>query len=381
METIITKKQTKTVCIAIAVVTLSSQVSAYPTDPDNAALLYYQAFLSYERLDDKIQDMMNDLSKGEIKPNEEIRKYIDNCQSAIQLAAAAADIPNCNWGLKYSDGFSMQMVHLAQARQLNRLIITDARIRLADSDYRKATDRYLTARMMSRHIGDETIISFLVSVAVSRLGDNCIRDILGDMPEDLEMLRLLKNEMALIASKPFSVQNALKTEEFLRLEHFKQPTEMLVGEPFQNADESLVKKNTDYYKKYMDSINDILNSQMSYEMTYTKLKELNKNVKTDAAEKPAAILTGRMVPQFSKIYGHEVRAGTLFNAIRTAIEVYIIKAKTGRLPEKLAGDLPKDMFSGKDFEYKKTKDGFTLRCRGKDLDKDEIYQYDFKIAK
>jgi len=41
--------------------------------------------------------------------------------------------------------------------------------------------------------------------------------------------------------------------------------------------------------------------------------------------------------------------------------------------------LPKDLFSGKDFRYEKTADGFTLRCRGKDLDKNETYQYEFKV--
>ena len=60
---------------------------------------------------------------------------------------------------------------------------------------------------------------------------------------------------------------------------------------------------------------------------------------------------------------------------------YIIKARTGRLPEKLPADVPRDLFSGEDFEYEKTKDAFLLRCRAKDLDKDEIYQYEFKVVK
>jgi hypothetical protein len=120
---------------------------------------------------------------------------------------------------------------------------------------------------------------------------------------------------------------------------------------------------------------------MSYEVTYAKLKELSGKAEKDAAENPAAILAGRMAPRLFSIFGHEVRTGTFFNAIRAAVEVYIIKAKSGRLPDELPADLPKDLFSDKDFEYEKTKSGFTLRCRGKDLDKDEIYQYEFKVAK
>jgi hypothetical protein len=381
MKTLFTKGPTKAICIAVALLMLPLPASAYPPDPDNAALLYYQASLCYEEPNKTTQNLVDKLSKGEIEPNEQIRKYIDDCQTAIELAAAAADIPNCDWGLKYSDGFSMQMVHLAQARHLNRLLVADARIRMADGAYRKAVDRYLTAGKMAQHTGDETIISFLVSVAISRLTDSCIQDILGDMPDDLETLTSLQNELTLISQKTLSVQTALKTEEILRLEHLEKPTEMLVGKPFQNADESFVEKNRDYYKKYMNSIYDILSSQMSYEVTYAKLKELSGKAEKDAAENPAAILAGRMAPRLFSIFGHEVRTGTFFNAIRAAVEVYIIKAKSGRLPDELPADLPKDLFSDKDFEYEKTKSGFTLRCRGKDLDKDEIYQYEFKVAK
>jgi len=45
----------------------------------------------------------------------------------------------------------------------------------------------------------------------------------------------------------------------------------------------------------------------------------------------------------------------------------------------LPAGLPGDLFSGKDFKYKKTTEGFTLRCQGKDLSKDEIYKYEFKV--
>jgi hypothetical protein len=67
--------------------------------------------------------------------------------------------------------------------------------------------------------------------------------------------------------------------------------------------------------------------------------------------------------------------------VRAAVELYVANEKTGRLPETLPAGLPKDLFSGEDFEYKKTEAGFMLRCRGKDLDKDEIHQYEFKVAK
>ena len=82
-----------------------------------------------------------------------------------------------------------------------------------------------------------------------------------------------------------------------------------------------------------------------------------------------------------KLHSLDVRAGTHFNALKAALDIYIIKAKTGRLPNALPAGLPKDLFSGKDFEYAKTKEGFVLSCQGKDLDKDEFDQYEFKVPK
>jgi len=76
-----------------------------------------------------------------------------------------------------------------------------------------------------------------------------------------------------------------------------------------------------------------------------------------------------------------VRLDAESNAIRAAIEVYLTKAQTGRLPKTLPSDLPRDPFSGKSFQYAKTADGFVLRCQAKDLDKDKAYEYEFKIAK
>ena len=35
----------------------------------------------------------------------------------------------------------------------------------------------------------------------------------------------------------------------------------------------------------------------------------------------------------------------------------------------------------KDFEYKKTANSFILRCQGKDLGRDEVYEYEFKVKK
>ncbi len=67
----------------------------YP--PDNAALLYYQAFLMIERIDDTMLKTLADLLAGRIKLNEKIKEYIkrfrdksSNQQYPSELLCASA---------------------------------------------------------------------------------------------------------------------------------------------------------------------------------------------------------------------------------------------------------------------------------------------------
>ena len=390
----ITNKLKKATCITLILLVLTTAAPAYPPDPDNAALLYYQAYIAYEKSDDTMQEMVADLSRGKIEPNERIRKYIENCRAAINLAVAAAEIPNCNWGLKYSDGFEMLLSHLAQTRKLAFIIGAETRILAADGDYQKALDRSLTLHKMSKHMGDETIISMLVAMSLSKVADNHLQYLLAEMPQDLKTLTWLKSKLAIIESKPLSSRATTEYERELSLEHMqlnklKELIEIVLGAPvkpdskeaeqLRNVDQTVIDKNRAYYIKHMDTLQTILSTPMNYEKVYTELKKLNEQPHKDLAENNTdAYLTSIVAPDFDRIVTIETREKTLSNAVRAAVEIYIQKAKTGQLPEALPTGLPKDLFSGKDFRYEKTKDGFTLRCRGKDLDKNETYKYEFK---
>ena len=102
---------------------------------------------------------------------------------------------------------------------------------------------------------------------------------------------------------------------------------------------------------------------------------------TEYEKIPDALLTAIFLPAIQKIYSVGIRTKTVSNATLAALDIYIIKAQTGKLPDSLPAGLPKDMFSGEDFEYKKSGGGFVLRCRGKDLGNNKTYEYEFKVKK
>jgi len=51
------------------------------------------------------------------------------------------------------------------------------------------------------------------------------------------------------------------------------------------------------------------------------------------------------------------------------------------LPEKLPVYLPKDPYTGKDFEYEITNEGFVLHCKGEDLYQRLWRWLEFKVKK
>jgi hypothetical protein len=382
-------------CAMFTLTALNLPSLAYPPDPENAALLYYQAFLALPKVEDPVDTQLRDYADGKTELNKAIEDYVGSCRGAIGLAVAASELRQCDWGLRYSEGFNMLLSHLGQIRGLARVLIAEARVLASKGDYEPAFERCVTVLKMSRHVGDETLISFLVAVAVESMTDNCIGDLLGQIPTDSKTLEQLKKELDALAKKPLSVAKPLETEQEVAV---KQMSMARIGELMTAIDpkksekeavdmatklggETFLKKCQDHYGKHMDSAISILRSDSPYAKTHQQLTELAQKLEKEPEKNPEAMLTAAVAPGVSKIYGNMIRGRTQSNALRSAVEVYMIKARTKKLPDKLPAGLPKDLFSGEDFEYKKTDAGFLLRCRAKDLDKDTIQEYEFKVPK
>ena len=83
------------------------------------------------------------------------------------------------------------------------------------------------------------------------------------------------------------------------------------------------------------------------------------------------------MPALQRLVSVQTKAHTDENALRTGLELFIIKARTGAFPDKLPASAAKDQFSGKAFQYLKNGQGFTLKCQAQDLDKKTVHEYAF----
>jgi len=120
---------------------------------------------------------------------------------------------------------------------------------------------------------------------------------------------------------------------------------------------------------------------MPYPQKYSELQELAEELtyKTYYGGDPIRIISFYMLTNVVEQHDIYVRSVAYFNAIRAAIEIFLIKAETGQLPDALQDDLPKDPFSGQDFEYEVTEEGFSLRCWEKEISENRVWQYEFKV--
>lgn len=391
MRNVTNNKLTKAIFVALILFISTPSVFAYP--PDNAAVLYYRACQWYQA-DSAMEKMLSDLSRGKTEIDEKIKKYVKRNRRAIDFAITAAEVPNCDWGIDYSKGMSMVMPPLVTFRNTARLIIADAKILADQGDYKLAFGRCLSLQKFARHVSDRPPLMYLVGNAINDMSNRCIQGILAEIPKNLETLSRLKNQLLKIENIPLSFKTCIDYEdELLTIYMTKKTVKTLMvfaegaspsiakiaSDRIRAADKAFFETNRVYWENHIAHVRATLD--LPHPEAYAKLKKLSDKPEKDAVENPDATLTAILVPELAKVYRVGIRGKILSNAIKAAIDIYIIKAKTGQLPDELPDGMPKDLFSGKDFKYEKTKEGFVLRCRGKDLVKNKIYEYEFKVKK
>jgi hypothetical protein len=383
-------KKIRTVTLILLLLVSATSTFAYP--PDNAAVLYYKAFMLYQA-DDEMNDMLLRFAKGKIDFNEKIKEFINKNRQIINIMHEASEIKYCDWGLDYSQGTEVLLPPLQKLRQLLGLVLADARIPAQQGDYKTALSHCISVYKMAQHLNERPVILYIVGIAFNAVANDSIIQILSDMPPNTEILTWLSDELEEFDKEPFSIEPVLRWKRQAGIISMSPerindvvnsgiddgPFKAKVLKRILTADEQFFAKNITYWNDYMDSVKAAFD--LPYPQGYTKLKKLDEELTKEFNKNPDSTLTSTLFTTWQRIYTLSVRFNTHSNALKAAIEIYLIKARTGKLPDALPDGLPGDLFSGRDFKYEKTTDGFILHCRGKDLDRDEIYKYEFKVQK
>jgi len=395
----ISKKAIFGICTTLVLWTIGARAAISSPEPDNAALLYYQAFILRPQPDNATYRLLDAVLLG-AEPNEKLREYLNLPESreTIRIAEAATQIPQCSWGIMRSQGiYNLTLITLiGQLRQLAFLLELDARTLAVDGEYRAALERCLSIRRFAQHFVDEANLGYLASMPADFRALRCIQYVLGSMPPDRDTLIWLQGQISTVqgALPPpgkaleITLDDALK---FLSVhpEYFanwRENVSVLIEdesarqEILSLTDEELLERAKESYNKFLSSVNRVIGSDMLYQQKYLEIQELEEQLEDHAVDDPVVIL--RFFIPSNVAEQHDIYVGgiTVFNVTKVAIEIYLVNAETGQLPETLPANLPKDPFSGQEFEYNVSDEGFVISFDPENLSDLRVRQYEFPIA-
>lgn len=379
-------------CIAAFLLITASAFAEYP--PDNAAVLYYKAFMLYKP-DDTMGDMLSEYAIGKTALNETITEFLTKrkTQRIIGAVTDASQIQNCDWGLNLDEGFEMEMPFLGSLRKLTYLIIADAKLLAEQGNYKAAFAQCLVAKKIAAHAGDDTLISFLVSVAINALANGAIQDILNS-DIDISTLNWLRNQLTSIQATQPQAKDALVNDFSIALKWKEQAikdvpvasiaddknTQIKLSEILNN--DELLAKNLEYFRQHANRI--IQAFSLPYPQGYEQLKVIGNFPTEDVKNNPDAFFASLFAPAVSKVYILNLRIKVNENALNCAVDIFIENAKYKKLPDSLPADSPGNPFSGKPFIYEKTNEGFILKCNENSVPEEEKehmdkYEFEYKL--
>jgi hypothetical protein len=398
---------TWTASVICAIALASSTAAKAPPLPENAALVYYQAFLLCPDADitgipREIHPgifLETDLSKETM---EYIRQYVGKREhkQAIELVRIASHVEHCNWGMH---GLLMAWAANrvgAYSRYIPFLMCANARVLAADGDHLAALKDCLAVRRFARHLSDETIVFLGCPMSTDAWGLQTIQRILDNMPPDEQTLTFLREELTsipLVSEQAWmGVVNSMERDLWQWRTH---PNRGFAGvreelrewasariasqDSLPLGDDDVLKMIEEPFRAALRSVHEILAQGLSYEETYVALERVASHLREKALAEPGGfgyLYSSGSLEGVPHLFTRQLAHRSHFNAILAAIEIYRATAAAGQLPDALWGDLPQYPFSGEPFEYERTAEGFVLRCRVTPKRHSQPWEFKFRVG-
>jgi len=365
----------------VSVVLLTVDAMSAEREPDNAALLYYQAFLTCPDDDDVPLQFASVFLNPSGRDVVDLRKYTSDYQHVIKLLEAADKLPYCNMAIPWLQreiGGKVDDSFFKPIRVASVLIGANVRILAADGDYKTALSQCFMMRRIPWRMAENRpplAIRPLRVTSMNRASLQCVRVVLEVMPPNEKTLRWLKEQLA--EAPRMSEVHIERLEQFLeiwlRYDSPKSISELrrkLVansGNETQNqkvmalTDDDLLSRIRKPFEEFYYAVIDTLNSNMSYEQKHDRLESLAQEYADQAEDNPAIVLSLLLYSNMIPIsYSMTVRDARWCNAYEAAVEIYLLKATTGQLPQTIPDGVPKDPLTDKNFLYETTDDDFVL---------------------
>jgi hypothetical protein len=365
-------------------------------DAENAAPAYAKVF---SILTAKKQDPAPDVSCDLLDPVrrktdpgvwEAVRNVLTKYQAIFPLIEEATSKPRCRFPIKWEEGFNAKFPQLASLRTASAMLAARAILQVRSNDMAGACHSIELGFKVSNALEEQpTLISQLVRIAVISIQARALREVMaqGDMTE--AQARSMYDLLGGIDLVPAYVAS-MQTERLCGIWAFDQirhcPEELMSisgSGSSENKPNALYKPlvflwrplsymDERYYLRYMDGV--VANAAMTYREVETRHPEVDREPK----QRPRYFVMSAMITPYvsrARIRRDSTTAEIAGSRIALALTAY--KARFGAYPaslaelrSKLGWEIPADLFSGKDFIYKRQGSGFLLYSMGQNLKDD-----------
>ena len=375
------------------------------SDPRNAAYWYAKAYALY---DDPNGTNRAAYARGAtLTP--EIEQFVLKQKPVLDCLAKAARSEYCNWGFDPLENLETVGPYLLHAGTLSTLLYADIQLTQERNPKRLALDTIETALRYARHIDSKDPLNHIISVSIrAHVYPHIFNAITHSATLTRDDFPALKTLLTDTIQSDYSVRDTIEyTINATRLV-FENPSKYFsLSFPLLSYYDFLANRSADFYKRnYTFYEGHLLKIQKAFDSPYPEasqeitrlegilaetLKDFRQRFPVLPKDGPFShedesyletcdFLYAILFPtSFRYSYSIEIRTVTQTNALLAALDLLIEYPASKTLPDALPADSPLDLFSGKPFLLIQTETGFTLKCQGEDLSRNEICEYRFTL--
>jgi len=363
-------------------------------DKDNAALIYQHAFDLAEQLKNRYKAEWEYMPyESMVKPEEmtaEQKRIIGRIMKKPEfitfyaLIEQAVSMPACRFDIKYEEGPSMLLPHLAKMRSMARLIDARTYILAEEEKYNAALRSAETGLRLGDFLADEPIlISQLVRIAVDAIAVKSINR-LFDRPGVIFSQNDYRNLISEIEKKDRFITKSLEGElVLLGGWAFKRKTDFL--ELSQSSGSLAHKTFASFYGSYLIQpvskrdyavyIGALANLNLYSRKPYFSIKdrsaEWGNTFSVDRFQSMKHIVSSMTLPALSRLIEQQAKHNACLDSSKLGIAIKIYRTRYGKYPGVLSSiipeilpELPLDPFTGKDYIYRREGKGFIVYSIG-----------------
>jgi hypothetical protein len=215
-----------------------------PPETRNAALRYWLAFAEMKDppTDPATQDLLEKTAMGRAPWDEnKLGPILDANAEALAIFQRATKLPDCDWGVEYSQGPSASIAYVPRARALARLNTLQGMRQISKGDSQAAVDTWLAGIRFTDHLAKGGSLIFALTAENALLPD--LRALTAAANQGLLSPSQKQQLLTVIRSLPqdgfdwaraWEIDGAGSGPFFTELQHAKDPVAFyvsLVGEP------------------------------------------------------------------------------------------------------------------------------------------------------